>query len=93
MSRKDEVITFKVDSGLAEALRHIPNRSAFIRRTLLAAIENVCPMCNGTGHLSPHQKEHWQDFARHHVVRECDDCHERHLVCERRREKETCCDH
>ena len=86
MKRKDEVITFKVDEGLAEALRHIPNRSEFIRRTLLAALENTCPVCNGTGRLSPHQKDHWQDFARHHSFTECADCHERHLVCARRKE-------
>ncbi len=93
MLKKDEVITFKVDANLAEALHHIPNRSEFIRRTLLAAIENVCPMCNGTGHLSPRQKEHWESFARNHSFHECDSCHERHLVCQRQSKETQCNDH
>lgn len=29
--RKQEVVTFKVDASLSEAMRGIPNRSAFIR--------------------------------------------------------------
>ncbi len=76
-----EVVTFKVDPALMEALKGIPNRSAFIRDSILAALENTCPLCSGVGFLSPDQKRHWESFARDHSVEECDDCHALHLVC------------
>jgi hypothetical protein len=83
---KDTVITFKADDSLLAALRAIPNRSEFIRLAILSALENHCPLCRGTGVLTPNQKKHWQTFARGHPLRECDDCHEVHLVC---RQEET----
>ena len=79
--RKHEIITFKVDESLYEALRRLPNRSEFIRSAILAAMENVCPLCNGTGCLTPEQRRHWEEFAEGHQVAECDDCHATHLVC------------
>ncbi len=82
MARKDEVITFKVDEALAGQLAGIPNRSEFIRSAVLRALENACPVCNGVGILSPAQRRHWEAFAEHHRMQECDDCHERYLVCE-----------
>ena len=82
--RKKEVITFKVDPTLAGAMDGIHNRSAFIRSAILAALENVCPLCMGTGVLSPKQRAHWEDFTAHHAVKECDECHELYLVCSNR---------
>jgi hypothetical protein len=79
---KSEIITFKVDQALLEALEGIPNRSSFIRSAVLAALDSVCPLCLGTGILSPLQKDHWDQFAENHRVKECTRCHERHLVCE-----------
>ena len=79
---KQDVITLKVDHSLAEAMEGVSNRSRFIRDAILAALENVCPLCMGTGILSPKQKQHWASFARDHRVRQCPDCHERHLTCE-----------
>lgn len=78
---KDEVITFKVDAALMDELRKVPNRSAFIRTAVKTALDSVCPLCQGTGDLSPDQKNHWEEFARHHRVIECKECHELHLVC------------
>ncbi|MEW6251373.1 MAG: ribbon-helix-helix domain-containing protein [Planctomycetota bacterium] len=78
---KESVITFKADASLLEALRSIPNRSEFIRSAILAALENYCPLCRGTGVLSPNQKNHWEEFARNHALQECDECHEVHLIC------------
>lgn len=80
--QKETVVTFKVDDTLFEKLKNVPNRSEFIRTAILAALENHCPLCRGTGVLTPNQKRHWETFARHHALRECDDCHEVHLVCE-----------
>jgi len=80
--RKEEIITFKVDESLAAAMAGIGNRSEFIRRAILSALDSSCPLCKGTGILSPDQKKHWNEFTRHHHVEECSSCHELHLVCE-----------
>ena len=69
--RRAEVITFKVDEELAQAMSHIENRSAFIRQAILAALGNSCPLCGGNGILSGSQLSHWQEFAEHHRVQEC----------------------
>jgi metal-responsive CopG/Arc/MetJ family transcriptional regulator len=78
---KESVITFKADASLLEALRAIPNRSEFIRSAILQALESHCPLCQGTGVLTPNQKRHWDEFAQHHQLAECDECHEVHIVC------------
>ena len=80
---KQEIITFKADAAFVEALRGIENRSDFIRSAVLAALDGACPLCRGTGILTPHQREHWQAFSRNHAIRECGDCHAAHLTCDR----------
>lgn len=79
--QKETVITFKADSSLLAALRSVPNRSEFIRAAILGALDSYCPLCGGTGVLTPNQKRHWDRFAERHPLHECDDCHEVHLVC------------
>jgi len=78
---KGEMITFKVDGKLAELMSGLPNRSAFIRGAVLAALENTCPLCVGTGILTPEQRKHWDAFAKSHTVKKCKDCEAVHLVC------------
>jgi hypothetical protein len=78
---KAEVVTFKVDESLLEAMKGVPNRSEFIRAAVLAALDSTCPVCKGTGILTPNQKVHWSAFAADHFVRECEECHEFRLVC------------
>ncbi|HOD50099.1 MAG TPA: CopG family transcriptional regulator [Candidatus Hydrogenedentes bacterium] len=80
-SKKHEIITFKVDEGLSHAMQGIGNRSEFIRRAILAALENVCPLCLGAGALSPEQRKHWDRFSATHNVEECENCHAMHIVC------------
>lgn len=77
------IVTFKADQSLLEALQGVENRSEFIRTALLAALDNICPVCKGRGILTPNQKEHWQTFASDHGLEECDDCHEFYLACRR----------
>ena len=84
--KKPEVITFKVDESLLEAMEHIPNRSEFIRHAVQAALEQTCPLCNGTGVLTPQQHDHWKAFSASHQLKRCEDCREMHLVCEREEE-------
>lgn len=81
LSGKQQIITFKAEQALVEAMGDIPNRSEFIRSAILAALEGVCPLCHGTGVLSPHQQQHWQEFSRTHAIERCDTCDEDKLVC------------
>ena len=82
---KAELITFKVDASLLEALKGVENRSQFIRCAVLDALEGKCPLCSGTGILTPNQKRHWSALEADHVVKECGECHEMQLVCSHRR--------
>jgi hypothetical protein len=84
---KEAIITFKVDAALAIAMKGVANRSEFIRCAVLAALDSACPLCGGSGVLTPNQMRHWQDFASSHVFEECRDCHEIRLVCARQKEK------
>jgi len=79
--RRQEIITFKVDESLREAMNAIPNRSEFIRAAILSALDSVCPMCMGTGIFTPEQRQHWEQFQKSHRLEECADCHALHLVC------------
>jgi hypothetical protein len=78
---KDEVITFKVDPNLAKFLRQIPNKSQFIRSAILSSIDHMCPVCQGSGILSPDQKRHWLEFSEHHAMEECNKCGSVYPVC------------
>ena len=80
-SKDVEVITFKVDHGLAQMMRGIENRSEFIRAAILQAMDNVCPFCRGSGVLSAHRKKHWDELTAHHDLKECKECHDQVLVC------------
>ena len=79
--KKQEIITFKVDEPLAKAMQGIHNRSEFIRSAILLALDGTCPLCKGTGILTQDQFNHWNAFAKNHFVKECDECHALHLVC------------
>ncbi len=78
---KAGVVTFKADGELIQKLRHIENRSEFIRRAVQSALENACPLCHGNGTLNHHQKRHWHELENDHVLEKCGQCHEYHLVC------------
>ena len=80
--KKEETITFKASGELIDAMAGIPNRSEFIRASVLAALESTCPLCRGTGILTPTQKAHWERFSKNHRVEECETCHAYHIVCD-----------
>ncbi|HDQ14394.1 MAG TPA: CopG family transcriptional regulator [Sediminispirochaeta sp.] len=79
--RKQEIISFKADQRLVEALNKIPNRSEFIRAAVLRAMDNICPLCQGTGILTPSQQEHWHEFEHHSIVT-CQECKETYISCD-----------
>lgn len=78
---KEEIITFKVDAGLAERLRQVPNRSDFIRKAILEAFKLDCPICQGTGLLEPEQMLHVLEFLAVHPLTTCPDCHSLYPSC------------
>ena len=79
--KKEEIITFKVDETLANAMQGIENRSEFIRSAILSALDSTCPLCKGSGILTPDQYHHWNSFATNHFIEECTSCHAFHIVC------------
>jgi hypothetical protein len=79
---KTDLITFKVEHSLAELIDRLPNKSEFIRNALLGALANTCPLCQGTGVLTPEQAEHWKRFTAHHRVERCSECNAVYLRCE-----------
>ena len=88
-SPKQSIVTFKAEDSLMEALRGVPNRSAFIRSAVLAALNSACPLCGGTGILTREQKTHWDAFAVDHTLKQCNTCHEYHLVCGKKTGRHT----
>ena len=41
--------TFRLGSEVADALRQLPNQTAFVERTLREALGQLCPLCHGSG--------------------------------------------
>ncbi len=74
MGRKQSIITFKADESMLAALEKIPNKSEFIRTAILAALDESCPFCAGTGKLNPHQRMHWSHFTKEHRLIHCKEC-------------------
>jgi hypothetical protein len=81
---KTDLITFKVEHPLAELINKMPNKSDFIRKSILASLQNTCPLCQGTGVLTPQQQGHWKSFTEHHKIERCADCNAVHLQCDAR---------
>ncbi|MCP3965921.1 MAG: CopG family transcriptional regulator [Lentisphaerae bacterium] len=83
---RTEVITFKVDDSLKDALEGINNRSAFIRAAIMSALDSTCPLCKGTGILTPHQQKHWNEFRKSHSIEKCAECQAYFLSCKKGKE-------
>jgi len=76
------VIAVRIEDELADLLNSLTNRSEFIRAAILSAMDHACPLCQGTGILTPEQKTHWVAFARDHRVTQCRDCDAVYLECD-----------
>src|SRR5262245_5354661 len=44
-------VTFRVASDLADALRDLPNQTAFVEQALRSALGRTCPACDGRGRV------------------------------------------
>jgi len=81
--KKESVVSFKADQSLAKLLQAMPNRSEFIRRALLQAMDSTCPLCQGSGIMTPSQRQHWEVFTKEHHIGICaEGCGETILFCD-----------
>lgn len=78
---KDIIVSFKMDKKLYEKLKDLPDRSQFIRNAIEFALEDKCPLCNGSGIMHNEQKKHWQNFIRNHSIEKCPDCGNLYIRC------------
>ncbi|MCR4422775.1 MAG: NADP-dependent isocitrate dehydrogenase [Spirochaetales bacterium] len=83
---KDVVVTVKVDQDLYEKLKDLPDRSKFIRNAIESALEDRCPLCNGTGIMNKSQKKHWDEFIKTHSVERCTECGSLYIKCFNKKE-------
>src|SRR6266540_893565 len=70
MSKADRKhrVTFRVAADLSQALRELPNQTAFVESALREALGKSCPVCGGRGRLpTPHLAI--SDFRREHLPR------------------------
>jgi hypothetical protein len=87
---KPDIISFKVDHELMGMLKHVANRSEFIRAAVLAALDSTCPLCNGSGILQSHERKHWDQFASSHPQEECSRCESVIFTCGGKQARHAC---
>jgi hypothetical protein len=63
------MVTFRVASDLAAALRKLPNQTAFVESALREALGRTCPMCAGSGRVAASSALRLPDFRAHRLPR------------------------
>ena len=71
---KPAVVAFKVEEELAELLDKLPNKSAFIRKAIVAQLGMTCPLCNGHGVVPRGIHDHYAALLQKLNLRPCDKC-------------------
>lgn len=71
---KKAVVAFKVEEQLAEFLNKLPNKSAFIRKAIVAQLGMACPLCNGAGVVPRGVHDHYAPLLRQFNQSHCDRC-------------------
>lgn len=74
MSRKAAVVAFKVEEELAEILNQLPNKSAFIRKAIVAQLNMACPLCHGSGALPKGLHDHYARELSKLSTKSCEAC-------------------
>jgi hypothetical protein len=72
--QRRRLVGIKVEAELADLLNQLPNKSAFIRRAILAKFDALCPLCSGTGVVSKGLYGHFAPLLAAHHCRPCDGC-------------------
>lgn len=73
---KESIVAFKVERELAAILNGLPNKSAFIRRAIVAQLSMACPLCNGSGVLPKGLHDHYVAMLPRISKHSCDGCGE-----------------
>lgn len=73
-SPKTAVVAFKVEEELAHFLNDLPNKSAFIRKAIVAQMSMACPLCHGSGQVSRWIHDHYLPLLTAWANRSCEGC-------------------
>jgi hypothetical protein len=71
---KNEVVAFKVEEELAALLNKLPNKSAFIRKAIVAELGMACPLCDGSGVVPRGMHDAYAPILKKLHARQCDGC-------------------
>lgn len=71
---KPAVVAFKVEEELAELLNKLPNKSAFIRKAIVAQLGMTCPVCNGKGVVPRGLHDHYAALLQTFKNKPCAKC-------------------
>ena len=71
---KTKVVAFKVEEELADFLNQLPNKSAFIRKSIAAQMSMACPLCNGSGIVSRWSHDHYAPLIEEWNSQNCAKC-------------------
>ena len=71
---KTEIVAFKVEEELANFLNKLQNKSAFIRKAIIAQLGMACPLCQGTGTVPRGLHIHYAPVIAKNNTRKCDRC-------------------
>lgn len=82
-NKKNFIISFKLDKELFLRLSNIEDKSNFIRLAVLKELQNICPLCNGTGVLNENQKKHINNLLLNHEIIKCPECGEVYIKCKK----------
>lgn len=69
-------VAIKLEAELAALLEGLPNKSAFVRKAILAQLEVPCPLCQGACTMSRGLHDHYAPAVRSHAQRKCAGCDE-----------------
>jgi hypothetical protein len=73
-SPKTQIVAFKVEEDLANFLNKLQNKSAFIRKAIIAQLGMACPLCEGTGTVARGLHQHYTPILQKYNMRKCDKC-------------------
>jgi hypothetical protein len=73
-AQKTEIVAFKVEADLADFLNKLQNKSAFIRKAIIAQLGMACPLCEGSGTVPRGLHNHYSPVIAKNNTRRCDKC-------------------
>jgi hypothetical protein len=79
-SPKTQIVAFKVEEDLADFLNKLQNKSAFIRKAIIAQLGMACPLCEGSGTVPRGLHEHYAPVLAKNNTRKCDKCGRRETI-------------